>query len=482
MPFFSYNMAMATLARNTAFMTVAAVGQKILSFAYFTFLARMLGAELTGKYFLALSFTTVFAVLTDAGLAPALSREVARSAAKARSYLATILGLKGFFMIGAYVLVVTSANLLGYQADTKQLIYLSGLTMLFDSIHLSFYATLRGKQILKYESVGMVGSQLLTLLIGTAALLTGAHLLWLIAAFTIASALNVLYSFTMLQREGVEVSVRWDWELGRKMLLIALPFGLAGIFTRVYSFADTIMLSKLMDEVAVGWYSIPNKISFAFQFLPLALVAGLYPRISEAFIKEKKKVSKLFEDAVRYLVVLVVPISVGIGVLANDIIYTLYTAEYDASILPLQILLASLVFAFLGYPVGAVLNGCNKQSTQTSIMGLAMIINVLGNFVMIPQWGVTGAAIAAFVGNAVLFFGGYFFLHTVTTVRHDVLWLIIGKGAISGAVMGALVWYALHYMSWPLTIPLGAVVYLVCIFSLKLVQREDLAHLKNRFG
>lgn len=482
MPFFSYNVPMASLARNTAFMTAASVGQKILSFGYFTIIARMLGAEITGKYFLALSFTTVFAVLTDVGLAPTLSREVARDPRRASRYLANVLGIKLFFMVIAYVTAVLAAHALGYPLDTRQLIYLSGVTMIFDSVHLSLYAVLRGKQELKYESIGMVCSQLLTLIIGTTALLIGAPIMWLIAAFTIPSALNVLYSSQMLSRTGVKISITWNWSFSKKLLAIAFPFALAGIFTRVYSFADTIMLSKLMDEVAVGWYSIPNKITFAFQFLPLALVSGLYPRIAQAYVKEKSRVGELFEGAMRYLAVLVVPISIGIGVHAMDIVHVLFTSEYAASVLPLQILLASLIFAFLGYPVGSVLNGCNRQATQTAIMGAAMVVNVVGNFVLIPKYGVNGAAIAALLGNAMLFVGGYAFLHTVVKVRHKVVFSIVGRALFSGVLMGAVVWYAQHYIFWPLTIPLGAVVYLSCIYLLKLVQKEDLQHLKNRFA
>ena len=67
----------AALVRNTSYFTLALVAQKVISFLYFTFLARLLGPEAIGKYIFALSLTTVFSVLLDLGLANVLTRQVA---------------------------------------------------------------------------------------------------------------------------------------------------------------------------------------------------------------------------------------------------------------------------------------------------------------------------------------------------------------------------------------------------------------------
>ena len=463
-----------SVAKNTAFMTIAAVGQKILAFAYFTIIARMVGAEGTGKYFLALSFTTIFAVIADFGLAPTLSREVARKPKKASKYLGNILAVKIFFMLGTYLAVVIVANILNYPIDTRQLIYLSGLTMIFDSIHLSIYAVLRGLHNLRYEAIAVIASQATTLTIGTTALFMGAPLIWLIAAFTVPSFLNVIYAGIMLIKKAkIRIKLNWDKKLIKTLLLIALPFALAGIFTRIYSFSDTIILSKLMDDAAVGWYSIPNKITFAFQFVPLALVAALYPRMSEAFVCDKKHLKYLFEVSMKYLIIIALPVSIGLGVLAPEVILTIYTSEYAASILPLQILLASLIFAFLDFPIGALLNGCNRQATQTTIMGTAMVVNVAANFLMIPIWGVVGAALAALVGNIVLMVGGYIFVPKIVKINHTKLLGILLSTLFIAVIMGAVVLWAKLVIPWYFTILLGAVVYLGGLFLVRLVTLRD---------
>ena len=71
-------MSNSSIIKNAAFMTIASVGQKIAAFAYFTIIARYIGANNTGRYFIALSFTTVFVVFVDLGLTNVLVREGAK--------------------------------------------------------------------------------------------------------------------------------------------------------------------------------------------------------------------------------------------------------------------------------------------------------------------------------------------------------------------------------------------------------------------
>ena len=95
-----------SVAKNTAFMTTASIGQKAVSFLYFTLLARyFLPVEDVGKYFVALSFAAMFSILGDIGLSPVLTREVAKVKNKAGHYLRLVLTTKLITNLLAYVLI-----------------------------------------------------------------------------------------------------------------------------------------------------------------------------------------------------------------------------------------------------------------------------------------------------------------------------------------------------------------------------------------
>ena len=443
-------------------MTVASVGQKVISFVYFAAIARTLGPAATGKYVFALAFTTVIVVFVDLGFTNVLVREAAKAREKIQSYFSTILAVKIFLGLGSYIAAVVIINWLGYPAETKHLVYLSAVTMLFDSLHLTLYGVLRALGNLRYEAFGIVGSQFLPLI-------------FLILAFTLPSFLNVIYVTIVINKKyKINLTPRYDRKVFLFLGKIMVPFALAAVFARVYSYIDSILLSKLAGDAAVGLYSIPYKITYAFQFVPLALMAALYPRFSEYFSSDKSRLAYIFERGIKYLLIIIFPITVGIGVLANDIILTFFTDAYINSVLPLRILLVGLVFSYVSFPIGAFLNACNKQAVQTAIIGLVMVINIILNVILIPQSGIIGAAAAALAGNSLLAALGYIVVPKIASVSHRFLLKTFFQVSFAAVVMGAVVWYINIRHHFVFAIFIGAIVYPVMLFVTRAVTKRQL--------
>lgn len=466
---------MSSIAKNTAWMTLASVGQKVISFVYFTLIARTIGVEGTGKYFFALSFTTIFVVFVDLGLTNVLVREAAKMTEKIKDYVATIFSVKIILGLLSYAALLIAIKALGYPPETKQLVYLSGVTMLFDSLHLTIYGVLRALGDLRYEAMGVVGSQLLTLILGSAFLFAGWPLIFLILAFTIPSFINVCFAALILYRKHrVTLRPRYQPAIFRLLARLALPFALAAILARFYSYTDSILLSKLAGDVAVGLYSIPYKITYAFQFVPLALVAALYPRFSEYFERDQGRLAYVFERGIKYLLIMVLPIVVGISLLAKDIVLSVYTAEYLNSIVPLQILLAGLIFSYVSFPIGAFLNACGRQTTQTAIVGIVLALNVILNLIFIPRFGVTGAAVAALAGNILLTALGYAAVPRVTRIHHGWLAKTALQVCLAAAVMGVFVWWVNQLSHFTVAILTGAAVYPIMLLATRAVTTQQI--------
>jgi len=464
-----------SIAKNTAFITAAFIGQKVISFVYFTLIARQIGATNTGKYFFALSFTTIFVVFIDLGLNQVLIRESARFKEKAQNYFSTILWAKIILAFLIYVVALITINLLGYPEEIRHLVYLSAITMVFDSLHLSIYGVIRAIGSLKYEAFSILASQFLTLILGLTFLYSGLPLIFLILAFTIPSFLNVCYASIILSSKyQIRLHPHFNKEILIMFLKIAAPFALAAIFARLYSYFDSVLLSKIAGDKAVGWYSIAYKITFAFQFIPMALIAAVYPRFSEYFINNKERLAYVFERSLKYLLIIVLPISLGIGILAKDIVLSIYSIDFLHSILPLQILMAGLVFSFLSFPVGALLNACNKQSTQTIIVFAVLIINIVLNLILIPHYTIIGAAVSATVGNALLTLIGYFFARRLAPVSHWFIGKSLLQTLLASAIMGLAVWQINFHWHYLMAIVGGGVVYSVCLFLFQVINKEQI--------
>ncbi len=470
------------ITENTFYLTVAYIFQKILAFIYFALLARFLGASQVGQYVFALSFTTIFSVFIDFGLSPVLTREIAKNKEKASNYLSNVVSLKIFFSLIIYFLVFVLINLLNYPFTTRLLVYLAGLVMVLDSFTLSFYAVLRGFQTLKYEAIGTMVYQIIVVSLGGIFLLLKFPLFSFILVIVSASLFNFLFSFFILYKNK---KVKIYFSLNKKIISflfkIALPFAIAGIFIRIYSYIDSVLLSKLAGSTAVGLYSVAYKLTFAFQFIPAAFGASIFPAFSYFYAYSKEKLQQTFEKAVRYLVMLALPLTGGIFVLADKFILTLYGQEYFPSIIPLRILICVLIFVFLNYPLGSILNACDKQGINTRNIGLAMVINVVLNFVLIPRYSFIGSSIAALVSYSFLTFISIFYV--TKTISYDKIGLIkyFLKCLLATLIISFLIFSLKKYISFILLIIPAIAIYFSLLYLFKAIRKEDIYFLKRVF-
>lgn len=469
---------MPSIAKNTTFMTLSSIGQKIIAFVYFALIARSVGAEGTGKYFIALSFTTIMVVFVDLGFTNVLVRESAKVKEKIQAYFSTVLSVKILLGVLAYIALVIVINLLGYEVELRHMIYLSGLTMLFDSLHLSIYGVLRAIGNLKFEAISVMISQFLSLVLGGTFLFFHLPIIFLILAFTIPSFLNACYATFFLTRTyHIRVRPAFDKKIFVYLGKIAIPFALAAVFARVYSYIDSILLQRMVGNAAAGWYSIPYKITYAFQFVPLALVAAVYPRFSEYYVTDRERLAHIFEECMKYLLIIAFPIAFGIAALAPQIIHTLFSPEYAPSVLPLRILVMSLIFSFISFPIGAFLNACHKQVTQTTIVGGVMVLNIILNLLLIPRLEITGAALAALFGNILLTVLGYLVVPSITKVSHAFLLKTFLQLFFCSFVMAVCAAFIGAIGNLILAILVAVVVYPSLLFVTKVVSKQEVKDL-----
>lgn len=495
----------ASIARNTSYFTLALILQKVISFTYFAILARNLMPEQLGKYYFAISFTTIFAIFIDLGLGNVLVREVAKAKERAGEFLGTVLAIKIPLMTLALLTVAVLINLMGYPELTRHLVYISSISMVLDSFTLTFYAVVRGHHNLGWESIGSIVFQLIAMGVGLVALKTGASLKWVISAMAFASTFNFLYSLTLTRfKYRIKLLPHWNFPLLRSMVLLTIPFALFAVFQRVYMYLDTVLLSLLADDRAVGLYQIAFKIVFALQFLPMAFIASLYPALASYWsastkasadkkeshshnekqgddvFKPKEQLVITFERAMNYLIIISLPISLGIMTLADKIIL-IFKPEYLAAVLPLQIIIASLPFIFLNFPIGAALNACDRQKLNTLNMGIALTVSIIMNIILIPRLGVIGACLTVLITNLLMFIIGMSIVPRIIEYRPQKIISVLYKVVISVIAMSLLIIYLKASLSILILVPLGAIIYFGLMFVLGGIKKEDILSIYKSF-
>ena len=453
------------LAKNTLYLTAASVGQKILSFVYFLLIARIMMPENTGAYFIALSLLTIFSVIADFGITPVVIRETAKHPEETAALVRRALGLKLPFILLSGVGVLLFTWFLNYDPQILRLVLFALAILVADAFSLLFYGVLRGLHQLQFESLGIFIGQSLTVLIGMVVLFTQPSLTWLVIALVAGSIFNMLFSASrVVAKFGIKIlRPSLDRRAAGFLLKVALPFALANIFVKVYSYVDSIFISKFISTEAVGVYSVAYKFTYAFQFLPMAFVAALYPSMSEAVAHAPEKLTGLLNRAFWYLALLAVPVVGGLWALAPEVI-SLTGVGYEEAVVVLQVLIIVLLPIFLDFPIGSLLNAADKQATKTVIMGLTMVVNVLANVLLIPIFGIMGAAYAALLSFWFMFLAGLYFIPKIIYgYKFRSLIITVIPIIFSGIVMAAFVFFIKKSIGLLPVIPFGAAVYFMML-------------------
>lgn len=469
------------ISKNTSYLTIALIFQKIISFSYFTLLARFLDPANLGVYYFAISFTTIFAIFIDLGLANVITREVAKNQERTEKLLGNILAIKVPLAILSVLAAIVLINVTQSDPLVKTLVYISCASMVLDSFTWTFFSVSRGFHILKYESIASVVFQLIVLVFGYGALVLGGGLVWAMSALVLGSLYNFSYSlWVIVRRLRLKIKFSYNQRLIKELSKITWPFAAYAIFQRLYMYLDSVLLAFFAGNEQVGLYQVAFKIIFALQFLPMAFTASLYPAMSSYWQHNREQLAITFERAFNYLTIISLPIIVGILLLADKIVL-LFKSGYGGAILPLQITIIALFFIFLNFPIGSLLNACDKQKSNTWNMGIAALSSLALNLFLIPRFQAVGASIAVLFSNMLMFILGLIAINGIIKYNWQRNFKVFVKSLLAAILMGVLILVGKDYLHIFILVPLGAILYFLFLFLVKGFKKEDISGVIKSF-
>ncbi len=473
------------IAKNALVLMLATTGQKVVAFFAFMIVARLAGPEITGSYFYAVSVTSVFVVISDLGITAVVIRAIAGNREGADRLLGAAVRAKLALVPIAILAAIGYGVLRGNSSEVLLAIGVACIAMAADAFHLILYGALRGRQNLKPEAFGMFIGQILTGAFAVTAALSHWGPIGLAGSLAFGSLWNVAWSYYNIHKIQIKITKPASSDF-RSLVTQALPFAIAGISVKVYSYIDSLMLEAFKGTTAVGYYSVAYKLTYAMQFVPLTFTAALYPALSQAYAnKEEVELRKVFIGSMRLMAAVGFPIAAGLSAMAPRLIPALYGDAYINSIPAMQVLPWVLLPIFIDFPVGALLNGSHRAHLKTSAMVATMIINAVLNFLLIPYYGPLGAAWAGVFSFWFLLAAGFSFTYKDAGGAKNFLWII--ARAFIAAVLAWLVWYYIGaYMPLPIAFIFGSIIAVILAFAVKLVSMKDILplwlHLRSKLG
>lgn len=390
------------LIRNGVFATLSA-GSAVFPLALLLIAGRVLGESEFGKFSFALALATIFENFIDFGLGQIAIRGIARDHQAARSIVSNTLGLKLVLSVVTMLALTGVVSLLREESDVRLACSLMGLSSVLRSYGLTVRQVLMGLERFGLESVVVIGDRLLLLVFGAAALVGGYGVVGLAAGFVAARVVAAGLAYALCASQIGAVRPRFDVVEWRVLQTRALPFGAFAIVLYLYNYIDMVMLGVMRSDAETGLYSAGYRIYEGVSSVAAILYSVLLPRLSHQFEAEPSRHHRLARLGLVTAGLLSVPVTAGTMVLAPIAVEVLFGQAYGASAAVVRLLALGAPFAFLLHVLHAIAISSNAErlSLRTAVIGC--LANVLLNLVLIPAFGINGAAAATVIGEAISF-------------------------------------------------------------------------------
>lgn len=373
-----------------------------VSFFVSIYVIRSLGPSNWGLLSYVVSFTGIFSFIASLGVDSILYVDLIKKPEERDRLLGTAFFLKLAGAAGAFLLVTIISVLSANNFYTTVLLAtVAGAFFFqpFNVINLYFQANVRSKPTVILSLILnflMSASKILFVFLGLS--LKYFALLYLIEA--VLGAAGYLYIY---RQAGLHI-FRWrsDLRLSREMLAVSWPLILSSAFAYMYSRIDQVMLKHMLSQEAVGLYDTGVRLAEAWYIFPSIIIGSMFPAIINAQKTSQeqfeRRLTKLYAFMAYLSLVFILPISL----LSRPIIDLLYGPAF----LPAANVLKIYVWAGVSVTLATIMNQVLMSEKLTKISlyinFFGMAVNVAMNILLIPRFGILGAAWATLVSYSAI--------------------------------------------------------------------------------
>ncbi len=395
---------LARLLRHSAIYGLAGLASRIASVLLLPFLTRELGPSSYGRIETMVALIAVLVPLLRAGVATAFfrfyyERELApdRDLVVRTSFWFTVLGAGVGLVVGVAAAPAIASFVVGDDAYAN----LVRVAFVMLAVQL-LYEQLTALYRVEERSVAFTVASLANLVITVVATIVAVFVLddgatGALAGNAIGTAAVLV---VLIWQRRASLRPAFDRDLVRRMNRFGLPLLPAGLAIWVVDFADRLLLGRIVDQHEVGLYAVGVKIASAMVLVQLAFRTA-WPAFAYS-LEEGKEARRTFAYVLTYTSLLGCWLSLGLGLLAPWLVDWLAAPEFapaERVVAPLAFSGALLV-AYTTLSIAASRANNTQRYWQVAVVGAA--VNVALNLLLIPTYGMEGAAAATVAAYVVL--------------------------------------------------------------------------------
>nr|WP_010433902.1 flippase [Vibrio cyclitrophicus]OEE21939.1 polysaccharide biosynthesis protein [Vibrio cyclitrophicus ZF14] len=367
-------------------------GGRVLSSLLITIvIVKYLGPEQFGSFSLALAILTTLGPLVGLGFDSILFKKFISQEDDSTSLLQVSCFLR--LVIAAFVIVIcTIVNLL----TNEPYLYILNILVLgfiFDSF-LAFKDFFLAELQNKFYTYSTLVSSVTQLVIVYQLVSDGASIEYFAWSYVIAKAIQSIVLFFLFYKTKRRVIYpRWRRTLSLNLIKASYPMMLAASIGLLYSLQDQYFIKYFLSEYELGLYAVGIKFVLILVVLPTLISNVFYPSLVSKYNAGTKK-EYHYQLQAMYLMffILGLVLCFFLYFFSDLIIIKLFGDEFKESTSIMKIYSLLLIVSFFQSLNNKVLILNNLQSVIFKRATFALIVNAILNIILIPRFGIKGAA------------------------------------------------------------------------------------------
>lgn len=222
----------------------------------------------------------------------------------------------------------------------------------------------------------------------------------------------VIVGFVILIIIYVKGKCFWNWSYNKFCFTLTFPLIFHGIGHLVFSQSDRIMLQKMMDSKTLGIYSVSFSLCSVLSIIYSALNSAWLPFYYD--LKMENQREEILYHSKRYIKFFTV-LTLGFMLLASDVFNIMAPVSYKEGLRVIPLFVCSHFFNFLYlFPINFEFYH-EKTKLISMVTFSAAVINIVINWILIPSYGIFGAAVGTLCAHILLF------------IFHEIIARVMGK-------------------------------------------------------
>lgn len=494
------DIALKKIAKGAGIFSIGLLISKVLAYAYRVIIARI-GVEQYGLFSIALAIFGICVTISLLGLSDGIVRFV--SFYKGKADQRRIKGVITSALKITLPLSLACAMFLFFASDwiAATFFHNNSLSILFkifaigvplDVLRSIFFSSMKAFQRIEYEVYAKSIAENITKVVLTLIVVfLGFGIVGAAVAYLSSVFISFILSFYFLEKKVFSiiatkiVSIRSD----KALLSYSLPLLFTGFVFLIIQWTDTLMLGNLRTVSEVGLYNVALPTAYLLYLFPLALRTLFFPVLSELYAQNKKDVFKsVYQRVVKWVIIIdsiifiilvsfsyqIIRILFGEDYVQNRILF--FGGEISSSILALIILSSCILLAeILTYPRDVLLV-LKKTKLIFLNVSIGALLNIVLNIVLIPKYGIIGAAIAtgfAFITIFTLMWLEAYLITKINPFKRSYLKIGLSAGFILFSILTLRLYLINNILYLIITGLILSIAYFILLLLTRSFDKED---------